>query len=65
MIGYDRIPLAVDQICKKIEIDIDRLDLYCLQIIFKCFENLPTNYNRKLFTKIYKQILPLVSSEQF
>lgn len=37
MIGYDRIPVAVDQICKKIETDLDKLDLYCLQIIFKCF----------------------------
>lgn len=37
MIGYDRIPIAVDQICKKIEADIDKLDLFCLQIIFKSF----------------------------
>jgi hypothetical protein len=37
LLGYDRIPRAIDQICNKLETEVKNLDLQYLQIAFKCF----------------------------
>jgi len=47
MIGYQRIPLAIDfilnQVC--VLIDKDAIDLYSLQSVFCVFDLLPLTYN--------------------
>lgn len=54
LLGYDRVPKAVDQTAAKLEGVLGSLDLHHLQMAFKCFDDLPAGYNRRLLGLIHR-----------
>jgi hypothetical protein len=65
LLGYDRVPKAVDQIATRLESKLGSLDMYHLQRVFKCFDQLPTSYHRRLFGLLYKEVLNRMDRELF
>lgn len=65
LLGYDRVPRAVDQIAARLEGALASLDMHHLQLAFKCFDHLPAHYNRRLFGLLYREILGRLGREMF
>lgn len=65
LVGYDRIPRAIDQIALRLEGELKNLEMHHLQTVFKCFDDLPTSYNPRLFDLLYREILSRLKREIF
>jgi hypothetical protein len=59
------VPKAVDQIAARLEGALGSLDMHYLQMAFKCFDNLPAGYNRKLLRLIQREIISRLDKEIF
>jgi hypothetical protein len=59
LIGYNRVPKAVDQIYLWMSKNINSLNYLILQGVFKCFDNLPYDYRPQTYELFYNKILKL------